>query len=110
MSGGHTIVRVPIHRQLPGGCGETWTGATCAASSCDVTATIGWLNVTLSSGASGTLPSGIHRSTLRSLSLSIVVAGGSSVDAGGGKLALIALPVRGGGEDFGRIANACLSV
>jgi hypothetical protein len=31
----------------------------CAASACEVTAIIGWLNVTVSSGASGTCPSGM---------------------------------------------------
>jgi len=56
-------VRVPIQRQWPGGCGDTRTGVAAAASACDVTATIGWLNVTLSSGASGTLPSGMVRTT-----------------------------------------------
>src|SRR5688500_11332348 len=58
-SGSNRIVRVPIQRQLPFGCGASFTGVTPAASPCDVTATIGWLNVTESSGASGTCPSGM---------------------------------------------------
>jgi len=52
-------VRVPIQRHLPGGVGVSVAGCTPAASSCEVTATIGWLNVIDSSGASGTLPSGM---------------------------------------------------
>src|SRR5262245_13100277 len=81
-SGSNRIVRVPIQRHLPLGCGESLTGVVFAASSCDVTATIGALNVTLSSGAIGTSPSGIQRSTLRSLPVSLFVAGGSSDDGG----------------------------
>ncbi len=60
MSGLNSTVRVPIQRQRPcGGCGVSTTGVVAAASCCDVTATIGWLNVTLTSGASGTSPSGM---------------------------------------------------
>ena len=58
-SGSKTIVRVPIQRHLPRGCGDSATGVAAAASVCEVTATIGWLNVTLSWGASGTAPSGM---------------------------------------------------
>jgi hypothetical protein len=58
-SGSNRIVRVPIQRHLPFGCGSSFTGWVFAASSCDVTATRGWLNVTLSSGAYGISPSGM---------------------------------------------------
>ena len=58
-SGSNKIVRVPIQRQRPFGVGVSFTGVVVAASSCDVTATIGELNVTESSGAIGTLPSGM---------------------------------------------------
>src|SRR2546430_15275249 len=64
-SGSNTIVRVPIQRHAPLGCGESFTGVVAAASPCEVTATLGWLNVTASSGASGTPPSGLYRSTRR---------------------------------------------
>src|ERR1041384_8128555 len=100
-SGSNRIVRVPIQRHLPGGCGVSLTGVVCAASLCEVTATIGWLNVTLSSGASGTLPSGMKRTTCRSLPASLA-AGGSSDDGGAGNGVLIVSPVRGGGCDPGR--------
>src|SRR5262245_11481011 len=46
-SGSNKIVRVPIQRQRPFGSGDSFTGRTAAASSCDVTATIGCENVTL---------------------------------------------------------------
>src|SRR6185503_9727209 len=99
-SGSNKIVRVPIQRQRPFGSGVSFTGVTAAASSCDVTATIGWLNVTDSSGASGTSPSGIQRKTFKSLLASIGFAGGRFVDAGGGNDPLITLPARGGGCDL----------
>jgi hypothetical protein len=99
-------VRVPIHRHLPLGCGVSFTGVVFAASSCDVTATIGCENVTESSGASGTSPSGIQRRTVSSL-FAVDGVGGSSVEAGAGKLSLIVRPVRGGGCEDGRSANAC---
>jgi hypothetical protein len=67
---------------------------------------MGWLNVTLSSGASGTAPSGIHRSTESALPAS-EAAGGSSDDGGGGNAAVIVCPVRGAGRLPGRSANAC---
>ena len=70
MSGSNRIVRVPIHRHVPFGCGVNFTGVVADASVCDVTAIIGRLNVTLSSGASGTGPSGIQRSTCGSMLLS----------------------------------------
>src|SRR6185503_2843231 len=108
ISGSNRIVRVPIHRHLPRGSGVSLTGVTAAASFCEVTATIGWLNVTLSSGASGTLPSGIVRRTWRSLPASLA-AGGSSDDGGAGNALLIVWPVRGGGCDPGRSANAVVS-
>ena len=73
---------------MPFGCGVNFTGVDAAASVCDVTAIIGWLNVTLSSGASGTAPSGIQRRTLRSLPASFAT-GGSNEDGGGGNLPLI---------------------
>lgn len=53
------MVRVPIHRHLPGGVGVSLTGWTLEASPCEVTATMGCENVTDSSGASGTAPSGM---------------------------------------------------
>jgi hypothetical protein len=59
ISGSNSTVRVPSQRQLPLGCGVSFTGCTPAASPCEVTATIGWLNVMLISGATGTLPSGM---------------------------------------------------
>ena len=108
ISGSNRTVRVPIHRQLPFGCGVSFTGVVPAASPCEVTATIGWLNVTLSSGARGTAPSGIQRSTLRSFPASLL-AGGNSDDAGGGNAPVIVCPVRGGGCVLARNANACLS-
>jgi hypothetical protein len=75
------------------GCGVSFTGVVADASVCDVTAIIGWLNVTLSSGASGTLPSGIQRTTRRSWPASLA-GGGSSDDGGGGNAPLIVWPVR----------------
>src|SRR4030095_8526505 len=87
--GSNRIVRVPIHRQLPGGCGVSFTGVVAEASACDVTAIIGWLNVTLSSGASGTAPSGIHRNTRSSLPASADGGGSSDDDGGGGNAAVI---------------------
>jgi hypothetical protein len=57
--GSNKIVRVPIQRHLPAGVGVSLTGWTCAASPCEVTATIACEKVTVSSGASGTLPSGM---------------------------------------------------
>ena len=50
-SGSNSTVRVPIQRQWPFGVGVSITGTIAAASSCEVTPTIGWLNVTESSGA-----------------------------------------------------------
>jgi hypothetical protein len=45
-SGSNISVRVPSHRHLPGGVGVSFTGTSLATvSACDVTATIGWLNV-----------------------------------------------------------------
>ncbi len=107
ITGSNSSVRVPTQRHAPGGCGVSFTGCTFAASSCDVTATIAWLNVTCSCGASGTSPSGAHRKTVRSLPLSFVVGGAALLLGGGGKLPLIVLPVRGGGCDFLRSAKSC---
>ena len=59
-----------------------------AASPCDVTATIGCENVTESSGASGTGPSGIQRTTRRSWPASLAL-GGNSDDGGAGNVELI---------------------
>ena len=99
-------MRVPIHRHRPAGVGVRVTGWTRAASSCDVTAIIGCENVTDSAGAIGTAPSGLHRTTSRSLVASGGV-GGRSVDGAGGNVVVIVVPVRGAGWDRGRIANAC---
>ena len=107
-SGSNSSVRVPIQRHVPFGVGTSFTGTLAAASSCDVTATIGCENVTLSSGAYGTLPSGMNRSTRRSFPASLL-AGGRSDDGGGGNAPLIVCPVRGGGCDRSRSANACWS-
>src|ERR1700720_1999557 len=57
-SGSNSKVFVPIQCHLPGGSGESFTGTFSAASSCEVTATIGCENVTLKFGAIGTSPSG----------------------------------------------------
>src|SRR5204862_247554 len=54
-AGSNSTVFVPTQRHWPFGVGVSFTGCTPAASPCEVTATIGWLNVTLSSGAIGTL-------------------------------------------------------
>src|SRR6266853_446001 len=62
-SGSNNRVRVPIQCHLPGGCGESLTGTFSAASSCELTATIGCENVTLRLGAIGTSPSGDWRTT-----------------------------------------------
>src|SRR5262249_46035777 len=105
-SGSNTIVRVPIHRQRPFGFGDSLTGVVADASACDVTAIIGWLNVTLSSGAIGTAPSGMQRSTCKPLPASVGF-GGRSDDAGGGNTPAIVAPLCGGGCDLGRSANAC---
>ena len=62
-SGSNSRVLVPIQCHLPMGCGESFTGTLVAASSCAVTATIAWENVTLRLGAIGTSPSGEYRTT-----------------------------------------------
>ena len=57
-SGSKMRVFVPSHRQRPAGCGESRVGTLRAASSCEVTATIGCENVRLTCGAIGTSPCG----------------------------------------------------
>src|SRR6185369_14930722 len=104
--GSKVSVRGPNQRHLPGGCGESCTGTLAAASSCEVSATIGRENVIVNCGASGTSPSGEYRST-SSGSLVVLVLGGTASFAGNGTL--IVLPVRGGGNDRWRKTNSCSS-
>src|SRR5205085_1688644 len=56
-------VFVPSQRHLPSTAGDSSTGAYFAASSCEVTATIGCENVSVKSGASFISPSGENRTT-----------------------------------------------
>src|SRR5689334_17856591 len=91
--GSNVSVRGPNQRHLPGGSNESWTGTLAAASSCEVSATIGRENVIVNGGASGTSPSGEYRST-SSGSLVVVALGGTASRAGNGTS--IVLPVRGG--------------
>ena len=52
-------VRVPIQRQRPSSAGVTFTGTSAWSSCANVASgTIGWLNVTLRSGAMSTSPIG----------------------------------------------------
>ncbi len=108
-SGSNSRVFDPIHRHLPFGVGDSFTGTPCATvSACEVIATIGWLKVIDRCGATGTSPSGAKRSTLSSVP-STFAAGGFFEVGGGGKVPLIRLPVCGGGSDFSRTAKSVLS-
>ena len=100
-------VLVPNQRQRPSTCGVSSTGAYFAASSCDVTATIGCENVTLRSGASGISPSGEYRMTSSaSLLGSTLKAARCSSD---GNFTAILLPVFGAGNEPIRFAKSVLS-
>ena len=105
-SGSNTSVFVPSQRQRPGGCGDIRTGTLRAASSCEVTATIGRENVTLNCGASGTSPRGEYRSTRSSPPASASGARRSSSDGNAFKTVA---PARGGGSDLSRNANSLAS-
>src|SRR5688500_1590300 len=95
-------VFVPSHRHLPGGCGLRFTGTLVAASSCEVTATIGCENVMLSSGASGILPSGEYRTTSSGPAVTV----SALLAPGAGNETSTVLPVRGGGNEPSRSANS----
>ena len=108
-SGSNRSVFEPIHRHLPLGVGDSFTGTPCATvSACEVIATIGWLKVIDRCGATGTSPSGANLSTLSSVPATLA-AGGFFEVGGGGKVPLMTLPVCGGGSDFSRIAKSALS-
>jgi hypothetical protein len=57
-AGSKSSVRVPTQRHCPGGWGSRRTGTCAAAASWVSSAIIGWSNVTLRCGATGTSPSG----------------------------------------------------
>ena len=106
--GSNISVFVPTQRHLPAGCGESLTGTASFARSCRlVSATIGWLNVTLRYGASGTSPSGWKRKT-SSGPLSGAPTG-LTAGAGGGNGSWMVWPGRGAGCEAGRIANSTAS-
>ena len=94
-------VFVPSHRQRPSTCGNSSTGAYWAASSWEVTATIGWEKVTFRSGARLTSPSGENLTTSRLEPGSILGVPRPSSD---GNLTGICLPVFGGGSVPSRAA------
>src|SRR4029453_15909124 len=95
-SGSKTTVFVPSQRQWPPGWGVSFTGTVVAASSCEVTATIGCEKVTLSSRAIGTWPCGEKRTT--SNGPDGVLTGGATL-SDGGKEAVSTVPGGGGGRD-----------
>ena len=103
-AGSKTSVLVPTQRHCPSGCGESLTGTSAFARSLSpVSATIGWLNVTLRLGATGTSPSGAYRSTS---STPVATSGAVAGTGAGGKLCLIVLPGRGAGSVcFGRLSS-----
>ena len=101
--GSKSSVFVPTQRHLPGGVGVNRTGTICAASSCDVTATIGWEKVTERFGARATSPSGACRTTSSAPAAPVC---GPSACVVGGNGADTVLPVRGGGRDFSRSAKS----
>ena len=88
------------------GSGVSMTGTTCAACSCDVTATIGCENVTDKSGARFISPSGEKRTTSRVFPVFIFGVPRWSSD---GNLTGIILPVFGAGKVPKRLAKSVLS-
>src|SRR5512138_1517194 len=89
-------VLVPSQRQVPERAGSILTGTSFSARSPSVPiGTMGWLNVTLTNGATGISPSGAKRSTC-----SGPVSTGSGVGdvSAGGKDSLTVSPGLGGGR------------
>ena len=108
-SGSNSIVRVPIQRQRPFGVGVSFTGIVRGGIVLrrhrDHRLAERHAQLGRERHRRPRASSAARADPCRS---SFVVAGGSSVDAGGGNVPLITLPVRGGGCDFGRSANALL--
>ena len=103
-SGSKTSVRAPTQRHSPAGCGSSRTGTSARASAAwESSATIGCEKVTERCGASGTLPSGIRRSTVSAPAAP--ASGRAASPCGGGNCARSVRPVRGGGSDGSRSAK-----
>ena len=100
-------VFVPSQRQRPSTWGESSTGANFAASSCDVTATIGCEKVTLRSGASGISPSGEYRMTSRACLAPSTF--GTPIWLAAGKFMGICFPFFGAGSVPMRLAKSVWS-
>ena len=103
-SGSKTSVRAPIQRHSPAGWGSSRSGTSARASAaCESSASIGCEKVTERCGASGTMPSGIRRSTVSGPAAAR--SGRAASPVGGGNGARSVRPVRGGGSDGSRNAK-----
>jgi len=95
--GSKTSVLVPTQRHWPAGCGDRVTGTgSFDRSARPVSATIGWLKVTLRLAANGTSPSGAYRTTSRGPASTT----GVSTATGAGKGSFTTTPGRGAGSDW----------